>query len=204
MVTALIQPLAFPNPPLLDPQGWLVLLHGWGANAQDLLSLAPILHLENWQVYCLEAPWPHPQIPAGKMWYNLEDLVTKPGLRESRNALLHWLTTADLDLRRAVLAGFSQGGAMTLEVGLGLNCRGLVVWSGYLHSGLSLTSPAPPTLMIHGQQDAVVPVGIAQASVHELKGAGISVAYHELNMGHEINAEALTLARNFILTGSSL
>ncbi len=191
---------AYPVPPHLEPTGWLVLLHGWGANALDLLSLAPILSLQGWQVYCLEAPWPHPQIPGGKMWYDLTDFVAKPGLEEGRAALLDWLKTANIDLNRTVLAGFSQGGAMTLEVGLGLPLAGLVIWSGYLHSDLKLPAQAPPVLFIHGVQDLVVPLNIAQASAQELKQAGISVAYHELAMGHEINGPAMTLARDFILS----
>ncbi|AFY60796.1 alpha/beta hydrolase [Synechococcus sp. PCC 6312] len=191
---------AHPEPPLTTPEGWLILLHGWGANAQDLLSFAPILGLAGWQIYCLDAPFPHPQIPGGYMWYDLTDFASKPGLDTSRTALKDWIATAPLDLSRTVLAGFSQGGAMTLELGLGLPLAGLVVLSGYLHPQLALPITAPPILMIHGQADLVVPVNIAQASYQELQQAQISVNYQELNMGHEINLAAIQIVRDFILS----
>lgn len=189
---------SYPDPTLSTPAGWLVMLHGWGANSEDLLSLAPILGLTGWQIYCLEAPLLHPQIPNGYMWYDLTDFAAKPGLGHSRTLLQDWLTSAPLDLSRTVLAGFSQGGAMTLEVGLGLPLAGLVVLSGYLHSELVLPPTAPPVLMIHGQEDVVVPVNIAQASSEELQQAKVSVEYHELPMGHEINLAAIKLVRDFI------
>lgn len=188
----------YPDPPLAEPLGWLILLHGWGANGSDLLSLAPLLGLTDWQIYCLEAPFPHPQVPGGFMWYDLTDFERKPGLNESRAALNDWLTTAPLDLSRTVLAGFSQGGAMTLEVGLGLPLAGLVVLSGYLHPELTLVKTAPPILMLHGQADLVVPINIAQASYQELQRADIAVQYQELAMGHEINPAAISLVRDFI------
>lgn len=191
---------AYPTPPLTTPVGWLILLHGWGANGQDLLSLAPILGLAGWQIYCLEAPFSHPQIPGGYMWYDLTDFEHKPGLETSRAALSEWLATTPLDLSRTVLAGFSQGGAMTLEVGLGLPLAGLVVLSGYLHPQLALPITAPPILMIHGQADLVVPLNIAQASYQELQQAQIAVNYQELNMGHEINLAAMESVRDFILS----
>lgn len=189
---------ALPDPPLSTPEGWLIMLHGWGANRQDLLSLAPILGLTGWQIYCLEAPLPHPQIPGGYMWYDLTDFAHKPGLDISRTALKNWLATAPIDLSRTVLAGFSQGGAMTLDIGLGLPLAGLVVLSGYLHPELVLPTTAPPILMLHGQEDLVVPVDVAQASYEELQQAQISVEYQELRMGHEINLPAMELIRDFI------
>jgi hypothetical protein len=45
-------------------------LHGWGANAADLVGLAPYLGLTNFSMVFPDAPWPHPQVPGGRMWYS--------------------------------------------------------------------------------------------------------------------------------------
>ncbi|NJK40610.1 MAG: alpha/beta hydrolase [Acaryochloridaceae cyanobacterium SU_2_1] len=184
------------------PAGILVALHGWGSNAEDLASLAPYLGLEDYQVLCPRAPFPHPQVPGGYMWY---DLGTQAGLTESRQQLLAWLQSlpsqTGIPLSRLVLLGFSQGGAMTLEVGLQLPLAGLICLSGYLH-GLQEsggTHPAPPVLMVHGQQDPVVPLSAAQTAYQALRQAGISVEYHELPMAHEISPSVFALIRNFVL-----
>lgn len=189
-------------------QAAIVLLHGWGANAADLAPLAEFLNLPDYQFYVPNAPWPHPQVMGGLMWYDLWQ--NQQGLLESRQHLKTWLTAlprlSKLPLERTVLAGFSQGGAMTLDVGLELPLAGLISWSGYLHSpaGSAVSSEestnlsSPPVLMVHGRQDAVVPLALAQQAQASLIAAGVSVQYHELEMGHEILPEVLTLSREFI------
>lgn len=183
------------------PIGVFVALHGWGSNAEDLASLAPYLGLDDYQILCPCAPWPHPQVPGGYMWY---DLATQTGLVESRQQLQDWLQTlpeqTGLPLNRVVLAGFSQGGAMTLDLGLKLPLAGLICLSGYLH-GLNPSDgfgPSPPVLMVHGQQDPVVPLSAAQQAQQKLIAAGVSVDYHELSMAHEISPPVFDLIRAFV------
>lgn len=192
------------------PAKLLVALHGWGANAQDLASLAPYLNLPDYQMLFPDAPFPHPQAPGGRMWYRLPigydfqnqpDFVSQTDLAESRQLLTTWLQnlepTVGIPLSQTILAGFSQGGAMTLDVGLQLPLAGLIVLSGYLHAPVKIESPICPVLVIHGQHDPVVPLAIAQRTQKELTLQGVAVRYYELTMGHEVQPEALNLIREF-------
>jgi phospholipase/carboxylesterase len=196
--------IAFPSPPLENATGRLVGLHGWGSNAQDLASLAPYLDLKGYQYVFPNGPMPHPQVPGGRMWYDLSDFVTRHGLPESRQQLTDWLLSLEsvdnIPLEKTFLTGFSQGGAMTLDVGTHLPVAGLVVLSGYLHpfEVRPLPKTFPPILMIHGLQDTVVQIAIARKSYEALVQAGATVQYHELEMGHDIRPEALKLIRQFV------
>jgi phospholipase/carboxylesterase len=190
-----------------DPKGLIVLLHGWGANAQDLASLAPLLNLPEYQFFCPDAPFPHPHVFEGKMWYDLET-SEHTGLRESQRLLSDWLkgleSQTGIPLSRTVLAGFSQGGAMTLDVGLGLESSqplaGLVVFSGYLHSPIDRqTLPRPPVLMLHGTQDSIVPVTAARQARDTLTQLGMTTNYREFDIAHEICPEEIALMREFVL-----
>jgi phospholipase/carboxylesterase len=196
--------IAYPSPPLPSPSGRLVTLHGWGANAQDLASLAPYLDLKGYQHFFPDAPFSHPQAPGGRMWYDLSDLSQRQGLEQSRQLLTEWLqsfdSNNDVSLKQTFLAGFSQGGAMTLDVGCHLPVAGLIVLSGYLHPPAIRPLPKtfPPILMVHGRQDPVVPLAAAQQARDILVQAGAEVDYHEFDMGHEIQPQVLTLIREFI------
>lgn len=202
--------LTYPTPPLSAPIGRLVALHGWGSNAQDLASLAPYLNLAEYQFLFPNGPMPHPQAPSGRMWYDLSDFVTRKGLPESRQQLTDWMlalekgdhseSSVHVPLSKTILAGFSQGGAMTLDIGTHLPVAGLVVLSGYLHplEVRPLPKTFPPILMIHGRQDNVVQIAIARKSHEALVQAGATVDYHELDMGHEIQPAALALIQQFV------
>jgi phospholipase/carboxylesterase len=196
--------IAYPSSPLPAPAGRFIALHGWGSNAQDLASLSPYLDLKDIQCLFPDAPMPHPQAPDGLMWYDLTDLSKRQGLEQSRQLLTDWMqsleTTTDIPLSRTILAGFSQGGAMTLDVGSHLNVAGLIVLSGYLHPAEIRPFPKtfPPILMVHGRQDPVVPLAAAQYARDQLTQAGATVQYHEFDMGHEIKPQVITLIREFI------
>ncbi|MGB7274879.1 MAG: dienelactone hydrolase family protein [Geitlerinemataceae cyanobacterium] len=190
-----------------DPKGLIALLHGWGANADDLASLTPLLHLPDYQFLCPEAPLIHPHVPQGKMWYDLETSEHK-GLPESQRLLTNWLkgleSQTNVPLSKTILAGFSQGGAMTLDVGLSLEnappLAGLVVFSGYLHATIDRkTTIRPPVLMLHGTQDPIVPVTAARQARDTLTQLGIATNYREFDIAHEICPEEITLMREFTL-----
>jgi phospholipase/carboxylesterase len=177
------------------------MLHGWGSNAQDLVSLAPTLDLPHYRYLFPNAPFPHPEAPDGLMWYDLS-IQDQVGLEQSRKLLQDWLTSlpeqTGIPLSQTVLGGFSQGGAMTLEVGLGLPVAGLIVLSGYLHGLDPHQDPQarPPILIIHGRQDPVVPLSAAQMSREALSSG--QVDYHEFDMAHEVIPEALKIMQQFI------
>lgn len=198
-----LKAIAVPPSEGKEPAGLIVTLHGWGANAQDLASLVPFLNLPDFQFLFPDAPFPHPYSSMGKMWYDLSNQQHQ-GYQESRQMLNQWLQSLEsstgVPLSRTILSGFSQGAAMTLDVGLGLPLAGLVALSGYLHPvSYSENSKFSPVLIVHGKQDSVVPLKAAVNARDNLTGLGVSVEYHEFDMAHEIRPEVLPVIRNFVL-----
>lgn len=182
----------------------VVILHGWGSNANDVAGLVPALGLEHCHVGIPNGPMAHPYAGAGHMWYDLE-AEQWPGLLESRELLQSYLKeqcqATGVPLERTILMGFSQGGAMSLEVGLGLPLLGLVVFSGYLHPHLAERPlrTTVPLLILHGEQDNVVPVQAAERTGDYLTQQGAQFDLHRLpSMGHEISPRALALAAQWL------
>ncbi|MEA5509241.1 alpha/beta hydrolase [Crocosphaera sp. UHCC 0190] len=187
-----------------SPQHLLIMLHGWGANAKDLAPLASMLPLPTYQFLFPNAPFPHPQVPGGLAWYALET-GDYEGISESRQLLTNWLLSLEektgIPLSRTILSGFSQGGAMSLDVGINLPLGGICSLSGYLQfQPQHLNTPTPPILIIHGKQDMVVPLTMAHQAKEALTTINAKVEYHEFNMGHEIIPDVLTIFQNFIQT----
>lgn len=178
-------------------------MHGWGANAQDLMTVAPMLRLSEYQFIFPQGPFPHPQAPSGRAWYALETGQYN-GLEQSQKQLKEWLPTLEastgVPLSRTILGGFSQGGAMTLDVGRYLPVAGLIVLSGYLHfSPEPVPHSLPPVLIVHGRQDPVVPLRAAIQAKTVFEQLGAKVQYQEFNMGHEIRPEVLTVIQSFVV-----
>ena len=185
-------------------------LHGWGANAADLAALADYLPLPGFKMLFPDAPFPHPYAPGGRMWYGFPsnyDFVTphnfeaQADLQESRERLRAWVIqvsqAAGIPLDRVIIAGFSQGGAMTLDVGLRLPLAGALSLSGYLHTPPQPHPQLGPVLMVHGRFDPVVPLSCAQTARSELAAIPIELTYQEFNMGHEISPLVLQQVRQF-------
>lgn len=182
----------------------LVILHGWGANYEDFAPSAKMLNLPGFGYFFPNAPFAHFQVPGGRAWYALESKEFT-GLEQSRTKLINWLQSLEystgVPLERTIMAGFSQGGAMTLDVGATLPLAAICSLSGYLHYQPQERETAnfPPVLIIHGKQDPVVPLQAAQQARDELIKTGVSVQYQEFNMGHEVQPAALQLLRQFII-----
>lgn len=196
-----------------SPTGLIVLLHGWGANAQDVKALASMLNLPTCQMIFPNAPFPHPSAIGGRMWYGFPDgytfqstdgLENRTDLASSRQLLTDWLKAlpeqTGVPLSRTVLGGFSQGGAMTLQVGTAVPLAGLMVLSGYLHSPIQPENLQSRLLVVHGRQDQAVPLVAAHQARDRLLALGAKVDYHELDMGHEIPPVVVSLMRSFIIS----
>jgi phospholipase/carboxylesterase len=190
------------------PIGSIVVLHGWGANHHDLGDLVPYFNLPEYQFLFPNGIFDHEYSDDGKMWYsfsgagNLNDR-SKTQLATSREVLSEWVhslpDSTGIPLDRTYIAGFSQGGAMTLEIGLDLPVAGLIVMSGYLHPDRAKPDPdAPPVLIVHGRQDDVVPIAAARKSQETLMQLGVDVRYQEFEMGHSIVPEVLQVVREFV------
>jgi phospholipase/carboxylesterase len=146
------------------------------------------------------------------MWYDLPadysfssqaDFRQQPQIQASREQLLTWLKSLEsetgIPLSQTILAGFSQGGAMTLDVGLQLPLAAVMVLSGYAHAPIQIgTDIVPNVLMVHGRSDLVVPVQAAEQARDQLIQLGVPVQYHEISMGHEIDPVVLKLMQSFI------
>ncbi len=191
-------------PPTSDkpPIGIIVMLHGWGANSRDLAPLASLLNFPDFLFLFADAPFPHPQVREGRMWYDLNSPDYQK-LPESQEILTSWLRSLEgstgVPLERTVLSGFSQGGAMTLDVGLRLPLAGLVSMSGYLHcEPQPMGDRLPPTLIMHGTEDPVVPLSAAHQARSVFQALGVAVQYREWRMGHSILPEQMEVMQRFI------
>lgn len=191
-----------------QPTYLLVMLHGWGANYQDFVPFAKMLNLPSFGYMFPNAPYEHFQVQGGRAWYALESKEFT-GLKESRKLLLDWLTSLEdatgVPLERTIMAGFSQGGAMTLDVGLTLPLAAACSFSGYLHYQPQESDKTyPPTMIIHGKQDPVVPLEAALKAKEELSKIGVSVQYQEFDMAHEVQDRAIATFKQFILNSLNI
>ena len=119
------------------------------------------------------------------------DKTTKLG---EINELIAREIQAGIKPERIVLAGFSQGGAIALHVGLRQHARlaGVMALSTYLplHDRLADEAAAESAdvaiFMAHGTEDPVVPITLGQTSRDQLETAGYHVAWHEYPMAHQV------------------
>lgn len=182
----------------------LVLLHGWGADAHDLLDLGPLLVGPEVSVVALQAPLPHPA-GVGRQWYDLQD-PDWPELPRARQALLERLAALgeEVPLPATALLGFSQGAAMALDVATsaGLPLAGLIGCSGYPHPGWQPASGQlngnVPILLTHGQQDPVVPYAASEELQRLLAQAGHRVQLLGFPGGHTIDSGVLPMVQAFV------
>ncbi len=176
----------------------LVLLHGWGADADDLLDLGELLVSPKTSVVALRAPEPHPY-GTGRQWYGLQpiDWDALPGARSSLQARLLALGES-VPLERTVLLGFSQGAAMALDVGTTLPLAGIAACSGYPHQGWEPPSPCPPVLLTHGRQDPVVPFLASEELQQQLQASGQTARLLPFEGGHGIDESVLPELKGFI------
>jgi phospholipase/carboxylesterase len=182
-----------------------VLLHGWGADAHDLLELGPLLVGPEVEVVALQAPWPHPA-GMGRQWYDLQQ-PNWPELPAARAALKERLVdlSREVPVENTILLGFSQGAAMVLDVGTlaeglgGRACAALIGCSGYPHPGWDPQTPHKTrVLLTHGEQDPVVPFGASQALQEQLQEAGHGVELLGFSGGHTIDEGLFPAMKRFI------
>jgi phospholipase/carboxylesterase len=187
----------------------LVLLHGWGADADDLLDLGELLVSDGpqTQVVALRAPQPHPG-GFGRQWYDLQT-PGWPDLIEARAALRQRLQAlaSSVPFERTVLLGFSQGAAMAVDVAGALPLAGLVACSGYPHEGSSLVDsgtatapwrPATALLLTHGKDDPIVRHEASEELLRLWRQAGGNAELLSFAGGHTIDESVLPRMRDFV------
>jgi phospholipase/carboxylesterase len=182
-------------------------LHGWGANAHDLLGLAPLLHGGRALVLCPQGPV---AVPTGGGSYGYGWFPLTPGappdvaaFERGAGLLRAFLDGAleryPIDRQKIVPIGFSQGGVMAYDLALRDPGRfaGIGALSSWLPGVLAETFvKAPehegfPVLVVHGTEDPMLDVGKARESRELLRPLGVALTYREFGMGHEIRPEAL-------------
>src|SRR5882757_2851336 len=186
----------------------VVLVHGYGADGQDLMGLAP-----HWQALLPTAAFAAPNAPAripggpGFQWFPISRIdphEMKKGVEAAAPMLDAYLDAelARLGLppERLALVGFSQGTMLSLHVGLRRKVRpaAIVGFSGML-AGAPPEGEIPPILLTHGDSDTVIPPPAMFLAANQLGLAGARVQWHlARGMGHGIDPEGLAMAGQFL------
>ncbi|MCH2094261.1 MAG: alpha/beta fold hydrolase [Rhodobacteraceae bacterium] len=195
----------------------VVFLHGYGANGADLLGLADPLaeHLPDTLFVAPDAPETIPGMPMGLQWFPIpwidgsSEEESERGLiaaAQDLNAFLDALMVdEDLLPEQVVLFGFSQGTMMSLHVAPRREdeLAGVVAFSGRLLAPELLADDVlsrPPVMLIHGDQDDVVPVQSLPAAAEALQEAGWKDVYAHVMKGtaHGIAPDGLSVALAFM------
>ena len=196
------------QPPGAGPFPTLLTLHGRGANAFDLLGLAPYICGGKFLLICPQAPMEVSIGPdqVGYAWYNASRGGTPDtdGMLESQQALKIFLDDClkqyPIDPTRLAALGFSQGGVMAYSLALSDPQRfaGLAALSTWLPRELtprltiSEAVRSLPTLVQHGTQDPQIEVDRARDSVARLRELKVPLTFKEYEMGHEIRPRGLS------------
>ena len=205
-----------------DEPRWSVLwLHGLGADGHDFAGIVPQLVRREWPA--LRFVFPHapvrPVTINGGMrmraWYdireaNLENRADLEGVAESVaqvDALVARETARGVPPERVLLAGFSQGGAVTLATGIARRqpLAGLVALSTYLPMGADAARAAladgatrQPVFMAHGVFDPVVPAAAGETGAKTLTAMGFDVTWRRYPMQHAVHPEEVVDLGNWM------
>jgi phospholipase/carboxylesterase len=191
----------------------VVLLHGLGADGQDLMDLGT-----HWAEALPDAAFVAPDAPEacdmgpyGRQWFSLQDrtpAIMAAGARAAAQGLEAFI---DAELARLglpptalALAGFSQGCMMALYTGLrrAVPPAAILGYSGALLAPESLAAEImarPPVLLVHGEADDIVPVQATRAAEEALCQAGVPVeALYRPGLAHGIDEAGLAAGRRWL------
>ncbi len=182
----------------------VVMLHGFGANMQDLAGLAPTINADGYVYACPNAPIPFQLGPgqSGFGWMTPRGGGTPEETANSEQLLSDFFDAVfkqfNVEPGRAVLLGFSQGGGMTYRCGLGRadHFAGLAALSATLPDQDELAARLPEgrgqSIFIgHGRFDQMVSDDSAQSAKTFLESNGYIPEFHIYDMAHEISGEEL-------------
>jgi phospholipase/carboxylesterase len=195
----------------------VVLLHGYGADGNDLIGLAePLASVLPDTVFAApDAPQPCSINPMGRQWFPIPWIDGSPesamieGFASAAATLDAWLSDVmaneGVTAAETALVGFSQGTMMSLHVGPRRPepLAGIIGFSGRLADGGPGAGPirsTPPVLLIHGDQDEVIPVSALDEARIGLSAMGITVQWHvSRGIGHGIAPDGLRIAAQFLV-----
>jgi len=191
----------------------VILFHGYGSNGQDLAGLA-----QAWAPNFPDVAWASPNAPEqvpgypqGYQWFPISRLdpdLMEQGVRSAHASAEQFVKS---ELKRwglgdgdVVLVGFSQGTMMALHTGLRRETApaGVLGFSGALAGPERLKqemTAKPPVMLIHGDQDDVLPVGMTLMAAQGLCAVGHGAEFHiSQGIPHSIGPDGLELGQRFI------
>ena len=203
-----------------NPTTAVIWLHGLGADGNDFVPIIPELKLTG----CPGIRFVFPSAPSMPVtvnggyvmpaWYdiigrNLMDQEDAAGIQKSAASIVELIEREagrGIAYNKIVLAGFSQGCAMVLHIGLRFphKLAGIIALSGYLPLAMSANlekhsaNQTTPIFMGHGEYDSVVIPERAQASYALLEKMGFQVSFNEYPMEHSVNREELVDISRFL------
>ena len=189
----------------------VIMLHGVGANGDDLMGLAPLFAdaFPNMAFHSPNAPHPYAKAPAGYQWYNISNDLSKTDelyeVAEPVNVYIDQvLDQHKLDPSRCVLWGFSQGTIVALHVALrrAVPLAGVLGYSGLLVAGEQLRNEIASKVsvcLIHGADDTLLPHQLTEQASALLDELGVPNKSHVLpGLGHSIDQRGIQIGTAFL------
>jgi phospholipase/carboxylesterase len=192
----------------------VVLLHGYGANGEDLIGLAPAFAQVLPETLFLSPDAPHACAAnpfGGLQWFDVWQGEGPERLAAVRRAaatvdrfLDERLAEAGLADGALALVGFSQGTMLSLQVGLRRRaaCAGILGYSGRLESPDLLhaeIAQRPPVVLIHGEEDPLLPVESMDRAATTLRDNRVAVETHRRpGLGHGIDIDGIRIGAAFL------
>ena len=210
-IPAPLEHLIAPPSRVAETYALLVLLHGRGADAHDLLPLAHELGRDDLLVVSPQAPYALPgPFGMGYAWYDMRDLddpeptTFEPSLARLREFLDAVVAGYPVDLERVFLLGFSQGAVMSLATASTdpRPLAGVVALSGYLPGAVSRAEGGRlvdlSIFVGHGNADPLIPVTEGHNVRDVLTAKGANVTYREYSVAHRIAPDELDDIRDWL------
>ncbi len=197
-----------------NPQYSVIWMHGLGADGHDFEPIVPCLGLS--PDTAVRFIFPHAlmrpiTINGGavmRAWYDIIEISTSKGQDEAgvrhsagkvRGLIDHEIERG-IPASRIILAGFSQGGAMALHVGLRYpqKLAGIMVLSAYLlfperlQNERSEANVTTPVFVAHGTQDPVIPIALGEAVKSVLQAGQWPVEWHSYPIPHSVSQAEIT------------
>jgi len=205
-----------------NPNKLIVMLHGYGDNADNFIHLAQLIDQEDWgaNYIALNAPYIIPSYPSGYQWFELypngiyiseagpkEIEIIKRDIKDSvlkiEQTIKSHIQKLNITLSDSIVIGFSQGGIMTFEFGNYLQNQlcalaiisGRIIDQNFLNSHLLKT----PIFISHGDKDDVLPISNFNNSVEYLKKNRFNFESHIIKGDtHIISTNTINLLQEFI------
>lgn len=197
----------------------IIWLHGLGDSGEGFLPIAPELKLPD--ELGVRFVFPHaPEQPVTinggmvmRSWYDIKSMdaesrADEHGVRESADKVQQLIDAEiakGISPDKIILAGFSQGGVISLHLAprLSVKLAGVMALSTYMCAPAKLANEAVQTelniFMAHGNQDQVVPMSLGRLAYDTLCGQGYDISWQDYPMAHQVCHEELTAIRNWLI-----